>query len=73
MVEHRNWAIASAVLFIILVLWSIKIYRDKINPTKLFLVFYAVALVPLFFTGEEGGELVYKHGIGVQSKTHTQD
>ncbi|WP_138380342.1 DUF2231 domain-containing protein [Luteithermobacter gelatinilyticus] len=66
MTDHRNWGLTTAVVFWGLVLWSVVLYRDK-KVHDLFLVALVVATGLLSVTGYKGGEVVYRHGIGVMS------
>lgn len=67
MTIHRNWAVATASLFIILGLSAINIVRNNKTPHFLFLSTAAVAGVMLLITGFLGGEAVYRYGLGVMS------
>ena len=67
MIDHRNWAIATFVVILVLALWSILDYRAKKNPNLLFIVSILFGLGLLMSTAWHGGELVYRHGIGVMS------
>ncbi len=68
MVEHRNWAVSTLTLFLILTGWSVWRYRRKVtsNPAT-FLVAMLLALALLLTTAWHGAELVYRYGIGVMS------
>lgn len=70
MLDHRNWALSTAALFIFLALWSlIANWRGKSAfrgvRHVVFLVLILVAGSLLLTTGYKGGELVFRHGIGV--------
>jgi uncharacterized membrane protein len=65
MKNHRNWALGTAMLFIILALWSLKISKQGLRVGKLFLVVIVLASIGLSVAGYKGGELVYRYGVGV--------
>lgn len=71
MTDHRNWAIATLVLFVVLALWSLRNWLAKREPTRVVSAVYTIALVTagvfLASTAWRGGELVYRHGLGVMS------
>ena len=67
MTEHRNWAIATAILIYILAVWSIYSHIKGKKLTILFLVFLVIGECLLLSTAWRGGELVYRYGIGVMS------
>jgi len=64
-VEHRNWALVTALIWWSLALWEAwRTWWSR--PPQIALVLVAVlALLPLGATGWKGAELVYRHGIGV--------
>lgn len=65
MLVHRNWALATAPLFWALALWSAKTRRGGGEAGLAFLAVMVVATGLLFTTALKGGELVYRHGLGV--------
>jgi uncharacterized membrane protein len=67
MTNHRNWAIAAAIVFWILALWSARDYWQKRELGKSFVTILALATVLLMITGWKGGELVFRYGLGVLS------
>lgn len=64
MTEHRNWALVTLALFIVLALWSL---WKKHKTTLLFLLAMLIAGGLLATTGWLGAEAVYRYGLGVQS------
>lgn len=75
MSNHRNWALATAALFIGLGLWSLLVNlsgRAKFQGRRhsLFVILMLIAGSLLTITGYKGGELVYRHGIGVLAAGH---
>jgi hypothetical protein len=67
MTLHRDWALASASLFLILGLAAVNIVKNNKRPRYLFLSVTAIAGSMLLVTGFLGGEAVYRHGLGVMS------
>ena len=67
MTDHRNWAFATAGLFFIVTLWSLSTYRKTVKVKIVFLILLVTAFGLLATTGYKGGEVVYRHGIGVMS------
>lgn len=67
MTDHRNWAIMTASIFLVLTLWSIKLYRENKKQNLLFLCCLLVATGLLSITGWKGAEAVYRYGLGVMS------
>ncbi len=68
MSEHRNWAVSTLTLFLILTGWSVWHYRRKVTAKPAtFLVAMSLALALLLTTAWHGAEVVYRYGIGVKS------
>lgn len=67
MTDHRNWALVTFIIFIISFIWSIINYRNKIHYNIYFILFLIIASGFLLVTAYKGGEVVYRHGIGVKS------
>lgn len=67
MTDHRNWAIAAITLFLILAVWSIVRVRRRQALGAVFIAAMVVAGGVLAATAWRGGEVVYRHGIGVMS------
>ena len=73
MTEHRNWALITISLFILLTVWS---FRSEINNRqsgKAFLVSLFIAGILLFSTAWHGAEIVYRYGLGVMSLPQVED
>lgn len=67
MTLHRNWALPTAILFLLLGIaayWTVKRNRQ---PSPIFLSVSFLALLMLMATGWLGAEAVYRHGLGVMS------
>lgn len=63
MTDHRNWALATAVVFLALGLW--RLLAKKAGA--LFVAGMVAATLVLGVTGFKGGHLVFSYGLGVQS------
>lgn len=67
MTDHRNWALATAPLFIGIALWSMMcVWREK-QLGGLFIAALLIAQILLLSTAWRGGEVVYRYGLGVMS------
>jgi len=67
MIDHRNWALGTTALFILLAIWSFRRARKALPITWLITLLLIIASGLLGATGWKGGELVYRHGLGVMS------
>lgn len=67
MTDHKNWGLGTAVFFIVLAIWSFQRARKSIPISWGLAVLMLVASALLATTGWKGGELVYRHGLGVMS------
>lgn len=67
MTLHRNWALPTASLFLLLGLSSINLARKKLQPSFKFLSVAVIAGILLMVTGWLGAEAVYRYGLGVMS------
>lgn len=67
MTDHRNWALATAGLFLFATVWSILRYRVGKEASALLLALLLVAITALGGTAWRGGEVVYSYGLGVMS------
>jgi len=67
MEDHRNWAMATVSVFVVLAIGSYR--RAKIAQPINWLLALAIIIATgvLAVTGYKGGELVYRHGLGVMS------
>ncbi|MCK4587195.1 MAG: DUF2231 domain-containing protein, partial [Gammaproteobacteria bacterium] len=75
MTEHRNWALVTAVLFIILAIWSWQRAKTGLGMSMVLLAALLVSGGLLASTAWLGGEAVYRYGLGVMSlpKTDSHD
>lgn len=64
---HRNIMIATAGVWLVVILAALKFraYFDRIR--LLHLIVYGITAALLFFGAHIGGELVYEHGVGVKT------
>jgi len=67
MIDHRMWGIITFVVFAIAAIWLAMSSKMRETASIVFLVFIIIGGGLLFTTGYKGAELVYKHGLGVQS------
>jgi uncharacterized membrane protein len=67
MTLHRNLALPTAGIFLLIGLWAIYLARKERQPGFLFLTFSIIAAGLLMVTGWLGAEAVYRYGLGVQS------
>ena len=67
MTDHRNWAVATIVLFLALAAWSIVRVRQGKMLGKPFVICMVIAGIVLASTAWRGGEVVYRYGLGVMS------
>lgn len=67
MTDHRNWAFLTASIFLILAIWSIKLFRSNKKRNPIFIGSLLIATTLLSITGWKGGEVVYRYGLGVMS------
>ena len=65
MIDHRNWALATAAVFLALALWVIWKQRGARTVSPVFVAVILLAAGMLAVTGYKGGEVVYRHGLGV--------
>lgn len=65
MTSHMKWALSTFALFVVVATWS---FISRKKETGIFLTaFQVIATLSLLITGFKGGELVYRHGLGVLS------
>ncbi len=64
---HRNSALATILLYLPAVLWSVGHARRNAPVSALFLLALLVPALMLAATAWRGGELVYHYGLGVQA------
>lgn len=64
---HRNWAIVTFILFLLLAAWSVWRHRAGRAVRPLFVALLLIGAGLLGYTAWRGGELVYRYGIGVMA------
>jgi uncharacterized membrane protein len=67
MLLHRAWAIPSAIGLVLLASWDIWKHRANELMSSLILTVLLILSGAILVTGWLGGEVVYRHGIGVLS------
>jgi uncharacterized membrane protein len=67
MENHKFWAFGTAALFVVLALWNVLRVRREQRVGLPFVALMLVALGGLAGTGLRGADLVFGHGLGVQS------
>lgn len=67
MTLHRNWAIATLLIFVPLALWSYRRRRSVMPARAVFIVLLLIGFGVLASTAWHGAEVVYRYGIGVKS------
>lgn len=65
MIVHRNWALITTGFIVILALWSFWRKRSSQKESWVFVIALLVSVGLVAATGWLGGELVYRHGLGV--------
>ena len=72
MTEHRNWAIATLLVFAVLTIWSAFVQGIRAQVNILFLLVGIIGVSLLMTTGYKGAEVVYRYGLGVMSLPKTE-
>ncbi|MCK4864607.1 MAG: DUF2231 domain-containing protein [Gammaproteobacteria bacterium] len=67
MTDHRNWALVTLGVYIIISLWSWKHYKSVKTVGMAFTFVMVMASALLVSTGWRGSEAVYRYGLGVMS------
>lgn len=73
MTDHRNWALMTAGTFIVLALWAAWRQRGAKTVSTFFVIVILLAACLLMVTGYKGGEVVYRHGVGVMRLPDTHE
>lgn len=73
MLTHRKWAIATFITFILLVAWSLMRAKKQLIIAGPIVAAVVLASAMLLVTAWYGGELVYRHGLGVMSLPQKSD
>lgn len=72
MTDHKNWALPTAGIFVVLALWALWKQRGAKMVSPIFVVIIVLASGLLAVTGYKGGEVVYHHGTGVMRMPEIQ-
>jgi len=67
MTDHRNWAVATLVLFLLLAMWTLMRARAGRTISAPIVGGLLIASLVLGSTAWRGGALVYQYGLGVRS------
>jgi uncharacterized membrane protein len=67
MLAHRNWALATTVIFAVLALWSFWDRKERRYLSWVFAALMILAAGALLATALRGGDLVYGHGLAVSA------
>lgn len=67
MTVHRNWAIATLIVIVLIACWSLWLHAENRAVPFIFVIGMLIAFSLVSITAWYGAELVYRHGIGVMS------
>ncbi len=67
MTDHRNWALAALAALLVLAVWAMRYRRADRQPSYGFLILLIAAWLLVISAAWRGGEVVYRHGLGVMS------
>jgi len=67
MTDHRNWAIATLLVFAVLTAWTIYQQRIRSQVSMVYILIAVIGLGLVLTTGYKGAETVYRYGLGVMS------
>ena len=67
MTVHRNWAIATFIIILIVAFWSAWLYYKNKAISFTFVLSMVIAFSLVSITAWHGAELVYRYGLGVMS------
>ena len=67
MTDHRNWALVTLFLYILISIWAVRAYKNGKNSGVIFTIVLLLAFLVLASTGWRGSESVYRYGLGVMS------
>ena len=73
MALHRNWALGALGALILLAVWDLSSRRAAKPPTGGFLILLIGGWLLVVSTAWHGGELVYRHGLGVMALPDMHD
>lgn len=67
MTDHRNWALAALAALLLLSVWAMRFRSASRQPSYGFLILLIAAWLLVISAAWRGGEVVYRHGLGVMS------
>lgn len=67
MLDHRNWALVTVAVVVIIAIWSITQAKKSAAIGWPITIALVIAAILLGSTAWRGGELVYRYGLGVMS------
>lgn len=67
MTIHRNWALGTLSVILILSIWSIRTYLKDKRISLWFILGMVIGFLLVTITAWHGAELVYRYGLGVKS------
>jgi uncharacterized membrane protein len=70
MLLHRNWALPTAIGLVVVAAWDLWRIRETYLPSVSTVLATGLLFVAVSVSGWLGGELVYRHGLGVLSLPH---
>lgn len=73
MTDHRNWAVVTVSLFLVLAMWAVLRVRHKKVLGPVFVIGMVFAGGVLASTAWRGGEVVYRYGLGVMALPLTEE
>ena len=73
MALHRNWALGALGALILLAVWDLSFRRTAKPPTSEFLILLIGGWLLVASAAWHGGELVYRHGLGVMALPDMHD
>ena len=73
MTIHRNWAICAVGALVFLSVWSIRTFSTIEIPNNTFVYILIVVWFLLLVAAWHGGEIVYRHGLGVMALPEVTD
>lgn len=73
MTVHRNWALLTTTIIILIACWSVWRYVQHKKLTWSFVIVLLIAQSLLLTTAWHGGELVYRYGVGVISLPQAEE
>lgn len=67
MTDHRNWALVTLSVYIVMSIWGYFYYKSERRINMVFTLTMFLAFILLVSTGWRGSEVVYRYGLGVMS------